>query len=180
MARFLQVVRDLALLLARIGFGGILIAHGYRRWQVQGIGSQIAYLRQFATPFPEYAAWGGALLELIGGVFLIVGALTPLVAAAVLVEQILIVAWTSWYKGLYLVSTDARSPAWHGGWEYNVVLGLLALLFVVYGAGRIAVDGLFRRRRSPAPVDEDPRPDGGEPETTRPLPTVRSRSLSHS
>lgn len=179
MARFLQVVRDLALLLARIGFGGILIAHGYRRWQVQGIDTQIAYLRQFATPFPEYAAWGGALLELIGGVFLIVGALTPLVAAAVLVEQILIVAWTSWYKGLYLTSADPRSPAWQGGWEYNVVLGLLALLFLVYGAGRIAVDRLFRRRHRSAPVD-DPRPDDGESEPTRPLPTVRSQSLSRS
>ncbi len=180
MARFLQVVRDLALLLARIGLGGILIAHGYRRWQVQGIDSQIAYLRQFATPYPQYAAWGGTLLELIGGLFLIVGALTPLVAAAVVAEQVLIVAWTNWYRGLYLTSADPRSPSWQGGYEFNLVIGLLALLFVVLGAGRIALDQLFRRRRNAAPADADRTPGDTDTEPTRPLPTARSQALSRS
>jgi putative oxidoreductase len=153
MARFLQVVRDLALLLARVGLGWVLIMHGWRRWQDQGIDSQIAYLRQFATPFPEYAAWGGTVLEMVGGVFLIVGALTPLVAAAFVAEQVLIILYTSWYKSLFINHVQGNTTSWQGGYEYNLITALLALLLVVFGGGRIAVDRLFRRSRTPEDAD---------------------------
>jgi putative oxidoreductase len=161
-ATFLQVVRDIALFLARIGLGGILILHGWRRWQGMGISSQVSYLQQFATPFPHYAAWGATMFELIGGVFLIVGALTPLVAAVAVAEQVLIIAWTSWYKGFYLTS---QSGTFRGGYEYSVTLGLLALLFVVFGAGQASVDRLFRR--SPRHVETEP--------DTEPSPSPASR-----
>jgi putative oxidoreductase len=181
MARFLQVVRDLALLLARVGLGGILIAHGWRRWQQLGIDSQVAYLRQYATPFPQYAAWGATVLELVGGVLLVVGLLTPLVAAAVVVEQVLIVAWTSWYKGLWLTKVQGAAATWAGGWEYNVMIGVLALLFVVFGAGRISVDRLFRRRRRTDPEQNGDAAEGGDgTEPTRRLPTTRSSEMSYS
>ncbi len=142
MAKFLQVLRDLALLIARLGLGGILIAHGWRRWQVLKIPSQVAYLTQFGTPYPEVAAWGATILELVGGIFLVVGALTPLVAAAVVAQQVLTIGYTNWYKGPYL--TDPQGGHL-GGYEYNVALGVLALLLVVFGAGRAAIDRLFRR-----------------------------------
>ena len=143
MSKFLQVLRDIALLIARVGLGAIMITHGWRRWQVDGIGKQVEYLQKFNTPYAEVAAWGGTLLELIGGIFLIVGALTPLVALAFLVQSILIVAYTSWYRGIYVDK---------GGYEYSVALGLLSLIFVVFGAGRASIDALFRRKK---PEDED-------------------------
>jgi putative oxidoreductase len=158
MSGFLRVLRDLALLLSRIGLGGILIMHGWRRWQEQGINSQVAYLQQFGTPFPTYAAWGATILELVGGLFLIVGALTPLVAAAVVAEQVLIIAYTNWYKGLALTNLEGQ---WTGGYEYNIILGLLALLLTVYGSGRIGVDRLFRRNKpDDDDLDDDPTPPG--------------------
>jgi putative oxidoreductase len=149
MAQFLQVLRDLVLFITRIGLGGILIAHGWRRWQQQGIQQQIDYVSQFGTPYPSVVAWGAILLELVGGIFLIVGALTPLVALAVLAEQVLIICYTSWYKGPYLLNAQGT---YHGGYEYNVALGLLALVFLVFGAGRASIDRLFRR--APAEADE--------------------------
>ncbi len=91
MTQLLRVLQDLALLVARVGLGAILVMHGWRRWQEQGLQQQVDYLGQFGTPYPTVAAWGAVLLELIGGAFLIVGALTPLVALALLVEQVLIV-----------------------------------------------------------------------------------------
>lgn len=164
MATFLQVVRDIALVLARVGLGGVLILHGWRRWQVQGIGKQVEYLKQFGTPFPHYAAWGGTMFELIGGVFLVVGALTPLVAAIVVAQQVLTIAWTSWYKGFYL--TDS-SGAFRGGYEYAVVLGLLALLFVVFGAGRASVDQLFKRSPRDRADDREEPPQSDRPRNPR-------------
>lgn len=159
MAGFLRVVRSLALLLARVGLGGILILHGWRRWQQQGMESQITYLRTFATPFPDYAAWGGTAVELIGGAFLIVGALVPLAAAAVVAEQVLIVAYTSWYKGWSVADVHGNQATWAGGWEYNVIIGLLALLLVVHGSGAIGVDRLFRRRKKADQEETDPEPE---------------------
>lgn len=149
MAQLLQMLRDLALLIARLGLGAILVLHGWRRWQEQGLQQQVDYLQQFATPYPTVAAWGAVLLELVGGAFLIVGALTPLVALAILAEQVLIVCYTNWYKGYYLLDAEGR---YVGGYEYTVTLGLLALLLMVFGGGRIAVDGMFRR--APAEADE--------------------------
>ena len=152
MATFLQVIRDLGLLIARLGLGGILILHGWTRWQGpgQGVQRQVDYLRQFGTPYPEVAAWGAIVLELVGGIFLVVGALTPLIALAVLVQQVLVIAYTNWYKGPDLLNTDGT---YNGGYEYNVALGLLALLLLVFGAGRISIDRLFRRGKSDAEDD---------------------------
>jgi putative oxidoreductase len=149
MAQLLRVLQDLSLLVARVGLGAMLVMHGWRRWQQQGLQQQVDYLTQFGTPYPTVAAWGGVLLELAGGAFLIVGALTPLVAVAVLAEQVLIICYTNWYKGPYLLSAQGE---YLGGYEHNVSLGLLALVLVTFGAGRIAVDQMFRR--PPAEADQ--------------------------
>lgn len=154
MATFLHVLRDIGLFIARIGLGGLLIAHGWRRWQVLGVQSQVDYLTQFGTPYPRVAAYGAIVLELVGGIFLVVGALTPLVALAVLVQQILIICYTNWYMARNLLTATGSPP-----FEHAVTIGLLALLFVVFGAGRASIDRLFRRNKNdPDDYDDDDTP----------------------
>ena len=152
MSKFVQFLRSFGLLIARLGVGGILIMHGLTRWrgEGQGIQKQIDYLTQFGTPYPEVAAWGATIFELVGGLFLIVGALTPIVGLGLLIEQALIIAYTSWYHNWNLVNSDG---SYNGGYEYNVALGLLGLLFLVMGGGAVAIDRLFRRKRTE--LDED-------------------------
>ena len=150
MSSFVKFLQSLGLLIARIGVGAILVAHGYVRWQRQGIDKQVVYLNQFSTPYPEVAAWGATIFELVGGVFLILGALTPIIGLALLVEQILVIAYTNWYKHWNLMHADGT---FNGGYEYNVALGLLGLLFCVFGGGGAAIDRVFRRRKTD--VDED-------------------------
>jgi putative oxidoreductase len=147
MSKFVQFLRSFSLLIARLGVGSILIMHGLTRWrgQGQGIQKQIDYLRQFGTPYPEVAGWGATIFELVGGLFLIVGALTPLVGLGLLIEQALIIAYTNWYKNWNLLNTDG---SYNGGYEYNVALGLLGLLFLVMGGGAVAIDRLFRRKQT--------------------------------
>ncbi|WP_432560219.1 DoxX family protein [Granulicoccus sp. GXG6511] len=147
MSGFLKVLQDLALLIARVAFGAVLVFRGWRRWTSDGgMQGQIDYLRQFNTPAPELLAWGGTLLEMIGGVFLIFGLLTPLVALAVVVQQGMIIAWTKWFRGPWLEN---------GGYEYNGIQAALALLFTVFGAGRLAIDRLFRRSKDNDPLLDD-------------------------
>jgi len=154
MSTTLQVLRDLALLIARLGLAAILILHGWIRWQGpgQGVQKQIDYLNQFGIPYPATTAWGAITVEIVGGLFLAVGALTPLAALAVLVEQILIIAYTNWYKGPDLLKSDGT---YAGGYEYNLALGLIAMLLMVFGAGRISVDRLFRRTNVEGEKDDD-------------------------
>lgn len=136
---FLRGLRDLVLLISRVILALILIGRGWRRWQGDGLERQIGFLTRYGVPYAEYAAWGSIILELVGGVFLLVGALTPLIALGLVVEQALIIAWTKWWKGPWLNGPGGD------GFEYTAITLALALVFLVFGAGRLAVDGLFRR-----------------------------------
>lgn len=153
MTTFVKVLQNFGLLIARVGVGAILLLHGWTRWQGQGQGlqRQIDYLTQFGVPYPEVAAWGAIIFELVGGVFLIVGALTPLIGLGILVQQILTIAYINWRRQPDLLNPDG---SYNGGYEYNVALGLLGLLFLVFGAGAVSIDRLFRRKK-PDVEDED-------------------------
>jgi putative oxidoreductase len=157
MSMFLQVIRDLGLLLARLGLGGILMLHGWTRWQGpgQGIQRQADLLTQAGVPSARIVTWSMTFLEMVGGLFLVVGFLTPLVALLMLVEQALIISYLNWYKGPDLLNADGT---YAGGYEYNVALGLLALILLVFGAGRIAIDRLFRRKKTEPAEDEETAP----------------------
>ena len=151
MSGFLSFLKSFGLLIARLGLGGILLLHGWLRWNA-GVQTQIDYLTQFRTPYAEVAAWGAIIFELIGGVLLIVGALTRLIGLGVLIEQILIICYTNWYKWPpTLLNPDGT---YKGGYEYNVALGLLGLLLFVMGGGAVSIDRLFRRNK-PDDVYED-------------------------
>ena len=54
----------------------------------------------------------------------------------------------------FLVTIEGHADE-RGTVEYNLALALLALLLAVFGAGRISVDGLFRRRRPELAEDDD-------------------------
>ncbi|GAA3625577.1 DoxX family protein [Microlunatus ginsengisoli] len=177
MVKFLAGLRSIALLIARVALGGILIAHGYDRWQVRHVASQIDYLNQYGVPYADWAAWGSIVLELVGGIFLVFGALTPLVALAVVAQQALIIAYISWRRGPWLLDPQ---NTYVGGYEYNVALGSLALLLAVFGAGAISIDRLFRRKKTVDDEDEEPTTPGptrapapGATGTTTTMPAAR-------
>lgn len=148
MASFLRVIRDLALLIVRIAFGVLMVAHGWQRWQTQGVQSQISFLNMFSVPHANYVAWTLIILELVGGIFLIVGAITPIIGLLFVIEQGLTIAYTSFYHA-GPITLDGGTVV--QGYEYNGALAAVALLLLVFGAGRISVDQLFRRTK---PEDE--------------------------
>lgn len=137
MKAFVKVMQDIGLLVSRVVFGAVMIGHGWARWSGEGIPAQVDRLVQLGVPQPELFAWGATVLELLGGVLMVFGILTPLVAAAFLAQFVMLTAYT-WSHGPYL-ATD--------GYEYSLILAAFALLFVVFGSGRAGVDNLFRRPR---------------------------------
>jgi len=142
MKAFIKVVQDVGLLVARLAVGLVLVGHGWQRF-THGIGPTVDMLTRYGLPEPQLFAWGATVLEVIGGALLIFGLLTPIVAAFVVAEQVVVIAWLKWQNGLWK-ATD--------GIEYPVALAALALILVVFGAGRTGVDVLFRRGKKPAPT----------------------------
>ena len=148
MKGFIRVLQDLALIVVRLCLGLVLFLHGWHRFVTVGMHSEIGRVRATGLPYPEAFAYGAVALEMIGGILLAFGLLTPVIGLAILIENVLIIAWFKAPRG-YDVSS--------GGWEYNLVLAAVGLLLAAFGGGRGALDMLFRRRSpEPAPpvVDE--------------------------
>lgn len=151
MAGFMQVLRDIALLASRLVLGTVMVLHGWQRWQIDGIARQTEIFAEAGVPSPGIFAWGSTILELAGGLLLIFGLLTPVVALLFLLQAALSIAYISGSNGPLLGN---------GGWEYAAVIGSVSLLLAVFGAGRAAVDQLFRRSSD---TDVDSEADVNEP-----------------
>lgn len=129
-------VRDFALLVLRIVLGAVFVAHGYRRWFQTGMGETANQFAQWGVPQPRLSAYLAGSVELIGGSLLIIGLLTTLVAGAL---ALLAAA------AAYFVHLGNGFFAEAGGVEYPVVLAVSLLIVVVFGAGRVSLDGVLTR-----------------------------------
>lgn len=158
---FIRGFRDVALLLARIAIGAILIARGWYRWQVSGVGQQQDILQQADLPATQALAWLVTAFELAGGVLLVFGLGTPLVGLGMLVLNGGVAWFRKWDNGLY---------QHEGGYEYSLTLAAIGLLFLAFGSGRLGVDNLFRvpgeRRAKVDTTHAPPPPPPPAPEQT--------------
>ncbi|MDP8978342.1 MAG: DoxX family protein [Actinomycetota bacterium] len=140
---------SVAPLILRLVAGVIMAWHGYQKL----IGGPAAFggvLESLAVPAPVLMGWVVTLVELVGGVFLVVGLLTRL--AALLLTLNLIGA-------IYLVKVDVgfitpvESPPAPGA-ELDLALIACFLAILVLGAGRLSLDHLFGiEKRKPVLVD---------------------------
>lgn len=141
MKGFLHVLRDLALLIARLVLGATLILHGWHRWRVEGITRSAEIAASQGIPAPQTYVIATTITEIAAGVLLVFGLLTPLVGLVIVALSVLDIVFVRWANGP-LIS--------NGGYEYAAVTGVLGLIFAVFGAGRAAVDQLFRRQPEPS------------------------------
>lgn len=124
---------ELGLAILRVVLGVIFIAHGYPKIAAGAAGTG-EFFAQLGIPLAGFFAWVVTLLEVFGGVALVIGFLvTPislLLAFHMLVGIILVHA----PNGFYVIGPG------QGGIEFNLVLiaGLLALVFA--GPGMAALD----------------------------------------
>jgi putative oxidoreductase len=154
MSGFANFLQSLGLLIARLGTGGILLLHGITHWTGanQGVANLTNRYAQVGAPYAEVAAWATIIFELVGGVLLIVGALTRFIGVGLVVLSVLTISYFSWWAGPDLLHADGT---YNGGYEYDVALGLLGLLFFVFGGGAVSIDRLFRRKKPDEDADDD-------------------------
>jgi putative oxidoreductase len=129
-----------AVTILRVILGFLFAAHGWQKFNEFTIAGTQASFAKMGVPAAEIAAPAVASLELAGGIALIVGILTRVVAALLAVDML---------GALFLVHASAGIFASAGGYELVLLLAAAALAVALTGAGRISVDSaLFGRTNS--------------------------------
>jgi putative oxidoreductase len=126
---------SVGLLILRLVVGLTLAAHGAQKllgwFGGYGIAGTGQFLEQLGfRPGRLHAAQAG-IVEVVGGLFLAFGLLTPAAAAAV-VAVMLVAAVSVHLKGGFFLQG--------GGYEYTLVLGAAALALAFTGPGPISLD----------------------------------------
>jgi putative oxidoreductase len=127
---------DVALLLLRVMIGVVFIAHGSQKlfgaFDGPGLGAVAGAMARYGLEPGMFFAVLGGVLELGGGLLLLVGLLTPL--AGLTISGVMVVA--------IMVSTGQNGfiPLGRLGYEYNLVLISVAMALVIAGAGQLSLD----------------------------------------
>lgn len=141
------VVRNAALLVARILLGVVLIAHGLQKFAQWTLAGTAQAFGEMGVPAAGVAAPISAVIELVGGVLLLVGLFAPIAGILVSLNMLgaAVIAHVS--NGIF---------AANNGWELVGVIAAAALAVGVAGPGRWSVDALLTRGTKVAePVQQD-------------------------
>lgn len=129
-----------AVTILRVILGLLFAAHGWQKFNEWTIAGTQASFAKMGIPAAEIAAPAVAVLELGGGIALILGLLTRVIALLLALDML---------GALFLVHASAGVFAANGGYELVLLLAAAALAVALTGAGRISVDrALFGRANS--------------------------------
>jgi putative oxidoreductase len=126
---------DLSLLIIQVGVGLTFAAHGAQKvfgwWGGPGLAGWERAVEHMGFRPARLFAVTSAFAELGGGVLLAAGVMTPVVAAALVAQAIVIIGHVHWSNGFF----NSRS-----GFEFPLLLGLGAAAIGLAGAGWFSVD----------------------------------------
>ena len=132
-------VRDWGLLVTRVILGVVLVAHGWQKFTEWGIAGTTASFQQMGIPAPPVSALIASIVELGGGVLLILGLFTTVAGILVALNMLGAVLFVHAPHGVFVAGN---------GWELVAVIGLASLVFALVGPGRISLDALIAGRRT--------------------------------
>ena len=131
---------DLGLLVLRLVVGLTLAAHGAQKlfgwFGGHGLAGTGGFLEQLGFHPGKRAALMAGLSEAVGGLLLALGAATPLAATLIVGVMSVAIATVHLPKGYFNHL---------GGFEYLLVLSVVAMSVVLTGPGRFSVDGWLGR-----------------------------------
>lgn len=131
-------------LVVRLGLGVVFFAHGAQKvfgwFGGSGLKGTVAYFRG-GLGVPAPAAVAAALIELLGGVAMILGFLARPAALGLIVVMAVAVAKVHARHGFFV--NFAMTPGRGHGYEFNLVLIAMALSILIGGAGVLSIDRLI-------------------------------------
>jgi putative oxidoreductase len=128
----MTTVDTVALLIVRLVVGGTMIAHGHHHWRGGGrIEGTARWFAGLGLRHGTLQAWLSVVTEIGAGALLVVGLLTPLACAAV-ISVMLVAGVLAHRPNGFFVFKD--------GFEYVLVLSVVALALAALGPGDLSVD----------------------------------------
>jgi len=135
---------DAGVLILRLLLGLTLTMHGLDKFFGKGgIRGRAAWFESVGMRPGLLNAGAAASLEVLAGLGLAAGVLTPLPAAG-FVALMVVAIWTVQGRKGFFVTTN--------GWEYNLVLAVAPVAIATIGAGRYSADGLLLAHTPLAPL----------------------------
>lgn len=125
----------------RIGLALVILPHGFQKTLGTFGGLGFAGTMQFFTGtmrIPAILALAAILTESVGALLVLVGLGTRAAAAAILVVMVVAVLTTHLQHGFFMNWWGTQSGE---GFEFHLLVIILALGLVVAGGGRWSVDG---------------------------------------
>ena len=126
-----QALTTTALAALRIILGFLFAAHGWQKFNEWTIAGTQASFAKMGVPAADVMAPTIAVLELAGGIALILGILTRVVAALLVLDML---------GALFLVHAPAGVFAANGGYELVLLLAAASFALALTGAGRLSLD----------------------------------------
>ena len=125
----------LGLLILRIVTGVILTAHGTQKlfgwWGGPGMTGWIGAMNRMRLRPAAPWAWISALAEVLGGIGLIVGLLTPFPSLAIAGSMLVAIALVHWPRGFFVTK---------GGYEFNLLILAAVTAIAIAGPGPYSLD----------------------------------------
>lgn len=127
---------DVGLLVLRIVLGIIFMGHGAQKlfgmFGGPGIAGTTGFFGSLGVPMPGVMAWVVGLFEFLGGLYILLGFLTPVGGIMITCVMIFAIALVHLSKGFW---------NGNGGMEFPLMNLAAALALVFTGPGRYSVEG---------------------------------------
>jgi putative oxidoreductase len=129
----------------RVALGVVFIAHGGQKvfgwFGGPGLKATIQTFQQYMK-VPPAATVMAALIELLGGLAMLVGVLARPAAAGIIIVMLVAIVKVHGRHGFFM--NFSNTPGKGHGVEFNVVLIAMALSILISGAGALSIDYLLR------------------------------------
>jgi putative oxidoreductase len=129
---------DAALLVLRIVIGVVFIAHGYQKVFTMGLANVAGGFAKMGIPMPQIMGPAIGVLELVGGIAILIGIFTRVFAFLIMCDMIGAMATVHFKNGFFMPT----------GYEFALTLALVSLALVLSGAGQFSADDAIAERRA--------------------------------
>jgi putative oxidoreductase len=129
--RYLDRLQPLALLVARLALGLIMVVHGYHK-----VFGGLHHHAQFVASLglPAWLGYVSSFTEFLGGILVLAGFFTRAAAFAICINLVVAIWKVHWHNGL----------TGDHGYEFPLAAAALAFVLIFFGAGPIALDHVLR------------------------------------